>query len=165
MGTGNQQGNDLQTIILRALGMGLQIAAAVVIPVLANLFLGLWVDRKLGTTPWATLLLLGLGTLVAVVGSYRAMVPVVAGLAAGQEVEWSDSARALAFVARIALVTITPLVVGLLLGLWIDARLDTRPWVTLALTVLGATSGLVGAWRLSSGYLQRMTSGDQEEDL
>ncbi len=144
--------------------MGVQIAAAVVIPVLVNLFLGLWIDRRLGTTPWATLLLLGLGTLVAIVGSYRAMVPVVAGLTAGQDVEWADSVRALALVARIALVTVTPLVVGLFLGLWIDALLDTRPWLTLALTVLGATSGLVGAWRLSSGYLQRIASGDQEED-
>lgn len=145
--------------------MGVQVAAAVVIPVVANLFLGLWIDRRLGSSPWATLLLLVLGTLVAIVASYRAMVPVVAGLAAGQEVEWSESARALTFVAQIALVTVTPLVVGLFLGLWIDMRLDTRPWVTLALTVLGAASGLVGAWRLSSGYLQRMTSGDQEEDL
>jgi F0F1-type ATP synthase assembly protein I len=162
MKPGDQQGNELQTIIFRALGVGVQIAAMAVIPVLVNLFLGLWIDRKLGTSPWATLALLGLGTIVAVIGSYRVMVPFVA---THQQVEWSESMRSLVFVARIGLVTITPLLVGLFLGLWIDVQLNTRPWVTLALTVLGAASGLVGAWRLSSGYLRRMTRSDQEEDL
>ena len=57
----------------------------VVVAVVGGLFLGLWIDRKLGTSPSATLLLLGLGTLVAVIGCYRAMTSAAAGLAGGQE--------------------------------------------------------------------------------
>jgi ATP synthase protein I len=171
MDAGNEQGNDLQAIILRSLGLGTQIAGVVVVAVLGSLFLGLWIDRKLGSSPWATLLLLGLGTLVAVIGCYRVMVPVVARLAAGEEVErgavppWGKFPRSLAFVAQVGLVAIAPLLVGLFLGLWVDGWLDTRPWMTLTLTVMGSVAGLVGVWRLSSTFLKRMTKDSPEEDL
>lgn len=165
MKLGDQQGNELQIIIFRSLGLGIRIAGVVVVAVLGGMFLGLWIDRKLGSSPWATLLLLGLGMLVAMIGCYRAMVPVVANLAAGQEVKWGEPLRSLVFVAEMGLVVITPLLVGLFLGLWMDGRFDTRPWVTLTLTLLGAVTGLVGAWRLSSAFLKRTTKGDQEEDL
>ncbi|MGD8969090.1 MAG: AtpZ/AtpI family protein [Anaerolineae bacterium] len=169
MDAGNEQENDLQAIIFRSLGLGTQIAGVVVVAVLGGLFLGLWIDRKLGSSPWATLLLLGLGTLVAVVGCYRVMAPVVAHLAAGQKVERravlapGEFLHSLVFVAQIGLVVITPLLVGLFLGLWLDGRLDTRPWLTLTLAVVGAMGGLVGAWRLSSAFLKRMTRSDQED--
>ena len=171
MNAENEQGNDLQAIILHSLGLGTQIAVVVVAAVLGSLFLGLWIDRKLGSSPWATLLLLGLGTLVAVVGCYRAIAPVTARLAAGQEVErgaalpWGKIPRSLAFVAQVGLVAIAPLLAGLFLGLWVDSRLDTRPWVTLILTVVGSIAGLVGVWRLSSTFLKRMTKDSPEEDL
>ncbi|TET50634.1 MAG: hypothetical protein E3J64_08000, partial [Anaerolineales bacterium] len=70
-----EQGIDPLTIILRSLGLGTQSAGVVVVAVLGTLFLGLWVDRRLGVSPWATLLALGLGTLVAVMGSYRVLAP------------------------------------------------------------------------------------------
>ena len=53
MKPGDQQGNERQTIIFRVLGLGVQIVALAVVSVLANLFLGLWIDRKLGTSLWA----------------------------------------------------------------------------------------------------------------
>lgn len=165
MGNGDNQANELQTIILRSLGLGIQIAVVVVAAVLGSLFLGLWIDRKLGTTPWATLLSLGLGTLVAVVGFYRTIAPVVVDVAAGQEVEWGESLRSLVLVVQVGLVVLTPPLVGLFLGLWMDRGLDTRPWVTMTLTVLGTVAGLVGAWRLSSTFLKRTTKGDEEETL
>jgi F0F1-type ATP synthase assembly protein I len=161
--TGDDQGNDLQAIIFRSLGLGIQIAGVVVVAVLGSLFLGLWIDRKLGSSPWATLLLLGLGTLVAIIGCYRAMAPVIAHVAAGQKVEWESPLSSLVVVARIGLVVITPLLLGLFLGLWLDGRLETRPWLTLTLAVVGAVGGLVGAWHLSSAFLKRMTEGDREE--
>jgi ATP synthase protein I len=165
MNVENEQANDLQSIILRSLGLGTQIAVVVVVAVLGGLFLGLWIDRKLGSSPWATLLLLGLGTLVAVIGCYRAMASAGANLAAGQKIEWGEPLRSLAFVARVGLVIIIPLLAGLFLGQWVDGWLDTRPWMTLILTVVGAVAGLVGVWRLSSTFLKRTTQGNQEENL
>jgi F0F1-type ATP synthase assembly protein I len=171
MDAGNRQGNDLQAIILRSLGLASQIGMTVVVAVLGSLFLGLWIDRKLGSSPWVTLLLLGLGTLVAVVGCYRVVAPVVARLGAGQEVEWGavlswkEFLRSLAFVAQVGLMAITPLLAGLFLGLGVDGWLGTRPWMTMILTVVGSVAGLVGAWRSSSAFLKRMTQGSQEENL
>jgi ATP synthase protein I len=171
MDAGNEQVKDLQAIIFRSMGLATQIGGTVTVAVLGSLFLGLWIDRELGSSPWATLLLLGLGTLVAVMGCYRVVAPMVAHLAAGQEVEWEavlswrESLRSLAFVARVGLVIIIPLLAGLFLGLWVDGWLDTRPWVTLILTAVGTIAGLVGAWRSSSAFLKRMTRGNQKENL
>ena len=161
----DKQKYDLLAIIFRSLGLGTQIGVTVAVAVLGGLFLGLWIDRQLESSPWVTLLLLGLGTLVAVMGCYRVVVPLVAPLAAGQEVEWGallswkEFRRSLAFVAQVGLVAIAPLLVSLFLGRWMDGRLDTRPWVTLILTVVGTVMGLIGAWRLSSTFLKQMTRG------
>lgn len=176
MDAGNEHGNDLQAIdlqaiIFRSLGLATQISIVVVVAVLGSMFLGLWIDHKLGSSPWAVLLSLGLGTLVAVTGCYRVVAPVAARLAAGQEVEWGaalswkESLRSLAFVAQVGLVIITPLLIGLFLGLWVDGWLGTRPWVVLILMVVGSVVGLVSAWRLSSTFLKRMTQGSQEKNL
>jgi ATP synthase protein I len=161
MGAGDEQ-EDLQAVILRSLGLGTQIAVLVVGAVLGGLFLGLWIDRELGSSPWATLLLLGLGTLVAVLGCYRVMASAMANLAAGQQIEWGESLRSLAFVGRVVLVVTVPLLVGLFLGTWVDGWLDTRPWMTLTLTVVGSVVGLVGIWRLSSAFLKRTTQDNQQ---
>jgi F0F1-type ATP synthase assembly protein I len=166
----DEQVNDLRPIIFRSLGLATQIGITVTVAVLGSLFLGLWIDRELGSSPWATLLLLGLGTLVAVAGCYRVVAPVVARLTVGEEVEWGavlswrEFLSSLAFVARVGLTAIAPLLVGLVLGRWMDDWLDIRPWVTLILTVVGAVAGLVGAWRLSSTFLKRRIQRNQEEN-
>lgn len=171
MDSGKRQGNDLPAIILHSLGLATQIGVMVAVAVLGGLFLGLWIDRELGIGPWATLFLLGLGTLVAVTGCYRVVAPVVAHQAAGQEVKWGavlswrEFLRSLAFVAQVGLAAIIPPLAGLFLGLWMDGWLNTRPWVTLILTSVGTIAGLVGAWRSSSAFLKRMTRGNQKENL
>jgi F0F1-type ATP synthase assembly protein I len=163
--------NDLRAVIFRSLGLATQIGITVTVTVLGSLFLGLWIDRELGSSPWATLLLLGLGTLVAVTGCYRVVSPVVARLTAGQEVDWGavlswrEFLSSLAFVARVGLTAIAPLLAGLFLGRWTDDWLNTHVWVTLILTVVGAVAGLVGAWRLSSTFLKRRMRRNQEENL
>ncbi|MGD9029904.1 MAG: AtpZ/AtpI family protein [Anaerolineae bacterium] len=162
MSPGSKQNNDLLNIVFRSLGLGLQISAVVVAAVLGGLFSGLWVDRRLGTSPWATLLMVVLGTFVAVVGVYRLLSPLVAKVAEGQEMEWGESLRSLLVVARIGFAVITPVLIGFFLGLWLDGRLDTTPWLSLALAVLGAVGGLAGAWSLSSVFSKRMAEGDQE---
>ena len=168
---GDEQVNDLRIVIFRSLGLATQIGMTVTVAVLGSLFLGLWVDRELGSSPWATLLSLGLGTLVAVMGCYRVVAPVVARLTAGQEIEWGavlswrEFLSSLAFVARVGLTAIAPLLAGLFLGRWMDGWLNTHVWVTLILTVVGAVAGLVGAWRLSSTFLKRMMQRNQEENL
>ena len=57
--------------VFRSLGLATQMGAMVVTSILACLFLGLWVDGKLHSSPWATLIFMAIGTLVAVAGTYR----------------------------------------------------------------------------------------------
>jgi len=64
----------------------------------------------------------------------------------------------------VGLAAIAPLLMGLLLGVLIDDRLDTSPWGTLALAVAGSSAGMAGVWRLSSTYVRRMTQRSQEDN-
>ena len=49
----------------------LQLSFMVVGSILVCLFLGLWIDGKLDTKPLVTLILIAVGTLVAIAGTYH----------------------------------------------------------------------------------------------
>ena len=57
--------------IFRSLTLATQVGLMVVGSILVCLFLGLWIDGKLDTKPCATLILIAVGTLVAIAGTYR----------------------------------------------------------------------------------------------
>ena len=144
--------------IFRSLTFATQVGMMVVVSILGCLFLGLWIDGKLHSSPWATLTLIAVGTVVAIVGTYRLVYPVVGQVIIKQEVEMPTRAilRSLTLVTRLGLMTVSPVLIGLFLGLWLDGRLQTRPWVTLFLTALGILVGLVGVYRLSSSLTERL---------
>lgn len=54
----------------------------------------------------------------------------------------------LALIGQVGVTIVAPLVLGLLLGLWIDAHFGTRPWATLVLSLAGIGAGTVGVYRL-----------------
>jgi F0F1-type ATP synthase assembly protein I len=54
-----------------SVGLVFQLGGMIACLVLGFLFLGLWLDRHLGTTPWMMLVLMVVGLLVAVVSTYR----------------------------------------------------------------------------------------------
>ena len=150
--------------IFRSLTFVTQVGMMVVVSILGCLFLGLWIDGKLHTSPWATLTLIAVGTLVAIVGIYRLVYPVVGQVITKGEAEMPTGAilRSLTLVTRLGLMAVSPVLIGLFLGLWIDGRLQTRPWVTLFLTALGILVGLVGVYRLSSSLTERLTKGSEK---
>jgi F0F1-type ATP synthase assembly protein I len=39
---------------------------------------------------------------------------------------------------------VAPLLLGILVGYWLDGKLGTRPWIVIAGAVLGMTAGLIG---------------------
>ena len=153
--------------IFRSLSLTTQVGVMVVISILACLFLGLWIDGKLHTRPWATLTLIAVGMLVAIVGTYRLVYPVVGQVITKGEAEMPTEAilRSLTLVTRLGLMAVSPVLIGLFLGLWLDGRLQTRPWVTLFLTALGILVGLVGVYRLSSSLTERLTKGSKKGNL
>jgi F0F1-type ATP synthase assembly protein I len=60
----------MQRMILAA-SMAFQLGGMVTCSILGSLFLGLWLDRRLGTAPCITLILMVVGLTVAAVGAYR----------------------------------------------------------------------------------------------
>lgn len=54
-----------------AMGLVLQIGGLITCSVLGSFFLGMWLDRRLGSTPCLTLLLVMIGFALAMVGAYR----------------------------------------------------------------------------------------------
>ena len=152
--------------VFRSLGLATQMGAMVVTSILACLFLGLWIDGKLYSYPWATLILIAVGTLVATVGAYRVVSPVIEEVTVEQRAEMptKEILRSLALVTRLGLMAVGPVLIGLFLGLWIDGRLHTLPWVTLLLTAVGILVGSVGVYRLSSSLTEQLTKGSRKEN-
>ncbi len=153
--------------IFRSLALATQVGAMVVVLTLGCLFLGLWIDSKLHSSPWATLILIAVGILLAIAGAYRLVYPVVGQVVIQQKAEMPTGAilRSLALVTQLGLMAVSPVLIGLFLGLWLDGRLQTRPWVTLFLTALGILVGLVGVYRLSSSLTERLAKGSKEGNL
>ncbi len=54
-----------------SLALVLQVSSIVLCSVLGPLLLGVWLDRKLGSAPWLTLILMAIGLGLAVFGTYR----------------------------------------------------------------------------------------------
>ena len=56
--------------------------------------------------------------------------------------------RALALVTQVGLTIVVSLTLSLLLGLWIDDRLGTKPWATLVFTLVGIVVGSFSVYRM-----------------
>lgn len=154
-------GND----VFRSVAIATQVGVMVITSTIGCLFLGLWIDSKLHSRPWATLILIAVGILVAIVGTYRLVYPVIEQVTVKQKAEMpmENILRPLTLVTRLGLMTVSPVLIGLFLGLWIDGRLQTRPWITLFLTALGIVAGLVGVYRLSLSLTEQLTKGSKKE--
>jgi F0F1-type ATP synthase assembly protein I len=148
--------------VFRSLGIATQVGLMVVVSILITLLLGLWLDDKLGTTPCATLILTVVGVLVGCISTYRLAVSLVEKAGLKREVKTGvvlglkDAFGSLALAAQMGLLLAGSVLVSLFLGLWIDARLDSRPWATLLLAALGILIGSVGVSRLGSSVIKRL---------
>jgi ATP synthase protein I len=56
----------------------------------------------------------------------------------------------LATASSIGLAMVVSILLGLFLGLWLDRRLDTRPWLTLAGLAVGVAAGFRNLWVMSA---------------
>ena len=54
-----------------SLGLVLQVSSIVLCSVLGSLLFGVWLDRRFGSAPWLTLVLMVIGLGLAVFGTYR----------------------------------------------------------------------------------------------
>jgi ATP synthase protein I len=58
---------------------------------------------------------------------------------------WGGS---LGLVTQLGVTVVLSILLGLVIGLWIDAHFGTRPWGTLILSLVGILAGSVAVYRL-----------------
>jgi len=76
-----------------------------------------------------------------------------------------DMTYGCALASQVGLVIAGPVLIGLAVGFWLDLRLDTLPWIALALAVAGAIIGPIIAYRwVTTAMRQRFAGREQVED-
>jgi len=79
-------------------------------------------------------------------------------------INWADIIWVLGMGARGGLMISLPVLAGVALGYWLDSRFGTLPFITLALTLVGAIIGPVILYRwVISTVKQRMETKPDEE--
>lgn len=74
--------------------------------------------------------------------------------------KWVDAGWVLAMAAQGGLMIALPVLGGLALGYWLDNQLNTLPWLSLILTLVGATVGPIMLYRwVTSSVAVRMGTG------
>ena len=77
---------------------------------------------------------------------------------------WGDITWMLAVSAQGGLMVALPVVLGLAVGYALDRYLDTLPWITLALTLLGAISGPVLLYRWATAMVGQRREERERQD-
>jgi len=54
-----------------------------------------------------------------------------------------EASRGMALAFSVGFALVGPIILGALLGIWLDARLNTSPWLTMVLVLLGIVAGFV----------------------
>ncbi len=54
----------------------------------------------------------------------------------------------LALITQLGLTVVLSILVGVVLGRWVDTQFGTGPWATLALSLIGILAGSAGVYRL-----------------
>jgi ATP synthase protein I len=64
----------------------------------------------------------------------------------------------LALITQLGLTIVLSILLGLVLGLWVDAHFGTKPWATLILSLLGILVGSFGVYRLVATSIDQATA-------
>jgi F0F1-type ATP synthase assembly protein I len=78
----------------------------------------------------------------------------------------------LALITQLGITMVGAIVLGLVLGLWLDAHFGTKPWGTLILSLVGIGAGTLGVYRLIAMSIEQATEArrprgddkDREQD-
>ena len=137
--------------------MGLTAAGLVVLGLVA----GRWIDARLGTSPFGTILLVIAGAVAGQIAVYRLVTRTTRRRSEDSRsvLHAQDILAALGLALRALAMIASPSLIGAIVGLWIDRRLGTGITATLILVLGGLVAGFVGAIRLTQA--RRMTSDEK----
>lgn len=68
-----------------------------------------------------------------------------------------------ALITQLGLTMVGSILLGLVLGLWIDAHFGTRPWATLVFSLLGIGAGTLGVYRLIATSIEEAVAERRTE--
>jgi ATP synthase protein I len=69
----------------------------------------------------------------------------------------------LALISQLGVTVVGSILLGLVLGLWVDAHFGTRPWGTLTLSLLGILAGSYGVYRLITTSIEQAVAARNSE--
>jgi predicted F0F1-ATPase subunit len=70
-----------------------------------------------------------------------------------------DMAYGCALASQVGIAIAAPVLIGLVIGYWIDRSLGTLPWIALALTAVGAIIGPIIAYRWVTTAMRQRFAG------
>ncbi len=135
----------------RAIGLatelGLMMGLTAAGMVLVGLLAGRWVDAKLGTKPFATILLMVAGAGAGQVAIYRLAVRSVGRLPLGDKhvLNAREAATAIGPALRVLILLASLGLGGIALGAWLDRLAGTGVLFTLICVIGSSIAGLVGS--------------------
>ncbi len=65
--------------------------------------------------------------------------------------------------SSIGLVFVFSIVIGALMGVWLDKKLGTAPYITLAFIILGFISGVKNAWYFIKKSMKAQEEAEKNE--
>ena len=79
---------------------------------------------------------------------------------------FSKEVRPMLAASSIGIVFVVSIVIGVLIGVWLDSKLDTKPWLTLFFLGIGVAAGIKNTWHFikKSGALEKIPDTDKDED-
>lgn len=78
--------------------------------------------------------------------------------------DMQNMAYGCALASQVGFVIAGPVLVGLAVGYWLDLRLDTLPWIALALTAVGAITGPIIAYRWVTTAMRQRFAGQESAE-
>lgn len=143
------------------LGITLGVTAAGL--VVLGLWLGRWLDARLGTSPFATMLLLLAAAIAGQIAIYRLAIRATRRLSAGAHsvLNSREVLSALGLSLRVLALMSLPALAGLALGTWMHHLLGSGIWVTALLALGGLVGGSISSLRVARS---RGLGTDQEGD-
>lgn len=153
----------LGRILRLASELGLVVGLLAAGSVLLGLAVGRWLDAKLGSGPYATILLMLAGAAAGQTAAYRLASRSARRLSSGSShaLRPRDAATATGLAIRLLVLVSLPSLVGLVLGLWIDRLLGTEIVATLLLALIGLASGVL--LLLRTAYTERPVAEREDE--
>ena len=79
-----------------------------------------------------------------------------------KQVDWKDIAWALGVATQVGGSISGPVLIGLVVGWWLDGQFGSMPWITVSLALIGGVTGPIIGYRFLMRTIKGRFSNDKE---